>query len=83
MSITEKHYTADGRHPEDVIFHEKQYIDRLQRHIDEVFNKLTADLNLNEKGTNWLFDYIYNESHDIDFEEFLAKTGVTYDTLVN
>lgn len=81
-TITNKHYTAKGDHPEDLIFRDKQYIDRLQRHIDEVFDKLAADLKLNEEGITWLFDYIYNESHDIDFEEFLAKTGKTYSTLV-
>lgn len=83
MSITKKHYTADGRHPEDVIYQEKEYINRLQQHIDEAFEKMAAKLNLNETGIDWVFDYVYNEDRDVEFEDVLEKAGLTYDEIVN
>jgi Tat protein secretion system quality control protein TatD with DNase activity len=83
MNITKKHYTADGRHPEDVIYQEKEYINRLQQHIDEAFEKMAAKLNLNETGIDWVFDYVYNEDRDVEFEDVLEKAGLTYDEIVN
>ena len=81
--ITTEHYTANGQHPEDVIFAEKTYINRLQSHIDEAYNKLTTQLNLNEAGNNLLLDYVLNEDHTDSFEEFLAKLNVKYSDLIN
>jgi len=81
--ITEKHYTSLGEHPEDRIFKDREYIKRLQEHIDYVFEVLDNDLRLNEKGSDWLFDYIFNEdSKDIEFEEYLAKYNVKYEDCV-
>lgn len=76
--ITKKHYTAFNEHPEDRVFKDKQYINRLQRHIDSVFDVLSYDLRLNKKGKDLLFDYVYNEENDIEFEEYLNKLGVKY-----
>jgi hypothetical protein len=81
--ITREHYTANGRHPEDVIFAEKTYINRLQDHIDEVYNRLATQLNLNETGNNLLFDYVLNEDHTESFEEWLAKLNTKYSELTN
>lgn len=80
--ITQKHYTIDKQHPEDRIFRDKEYINRLQRHIDSVYELLAYDLRLNEKGKELLFDYVYNEDREISFEEFLEKIDVDYDELV-
>jgi hypothetical protein len=80
--ITKKHYTLDKQHPEDRIFRDKEYIDRLQRHIHSVYELLAYDLRINEKGKELLFDYVYNEDREITFEEFLQKIGVDYDELV-
>jgi hypothetical protein len=78
-TITEEHYTLDGDHPEDRIFRDKEYINRLQRHIDSVYELLAYDLGLNEKGKEFLFDYIYNEDHELEFDEYLAKRNLSYD----
>jgi hypothetical protein len=78
-SIKLSHYTKFKEHPEDRIFKDREYIQRLQEHIDYVFEHLDHDLRLNEKGRDWLFDYIFNEdSKDIEFEEYLEKYNVKY-----
>jgi hypothetical protein len=78
-SINESHYTKLGEHPEDRIYRDKEYINRLQKHIDYVYEVLDKDLRLNEKGHDWLFDYVFNEDDkNIEFEEYLAKYNVKY-----
>jgi hypothetical protein len=78
-TITEEHYTHENQHPEDRIFKDREYIQRLQEHIDYVFEHLDHDLRLNDKGRDWLFDYVFNEdSKDIEFEEYLEKYNVKY-----
>ena len=81
-TITCTHYTVTGDHPEDRIYRDKEYIQRLQRHIDSVYELLAYDLRLNEKGQEWLFDFVYNEEENIEFEDFLAKYNVKYCDLV-
>jgi hypothetical protein len=82
-TITQEHYTSFGEHPEDRIFRDREYIQRLQRHIDSVYDLLANDLRLNQKGQDWLFDYVFNEdSKDIEFEEYLAKYNVKYEDCV-
>lgn len=78
-----EYYTHEGEHPEDRIFKDKQYINRLQEHIDLVFDHLVHDLGLNEQGKDWLFDYIYNEDYNIDFVEYLAKYDVRYADIID
>jgi hypothetical protein len=80
-TITESHYTKFGEHPEDRIYRDREYIQRLQRHIDSVYELLKSDLRLQD-DIDWLFDYIYNEDENIEFEEYLAKFDVRYDELV-
>jgi hypothetical protein len=80
--ITNKHYTVNNEHPEDRIYRDREYIQRLQRHIDSVFELLAYDLQINEKGKEWLFDFVYNEDKDMLFEEYIAKCNVKYDGLV-
>lgn len=79
--ITEQHYTRLNEHPEDRIFKDKEYINRLQKHIDEVYEKLALDLRLNEEGKDLLFDYLYNCDEDIEFEDYLYKLGFRYDEI--
>ena len=82
-TINQSHYTKFNEHPEDRIFRDKEYIQRLQRHIDSVYESLATDLKLNEKGYDWLFDYVYNEDNkDIEFEEYLEKYSVKYEDIV-
>jgi hypothetical protein len=81
-SINESHYTKFNEHPEDRIYRDREYIERLQRHIDTVYDLLANDLRLNQKGQDWLFDYIFNEdSKDIEFEEYLEKYKVKYNEI--
>jgi hypothetical protein len=82
-SIKQSHYTKFNEHPEDRIYRDREYILRLQRHIDSVYDLLANDLRLNQKGQDWLFDYVFNEdSKDIEFEEYLAKYNVKYEDCV-
>ena len=81
-TITKEHYTHENQHPEDRIFKDREYIKRLQRHIDYVYDTLERDLRLKD-NVGWLFDYIFNEDdNNIEFEEYLAKYDVRYDELV-
>lgn len=79
--ITEQHYTRQNQHPEDRIFRDKEYINRLQNHIDEVYKQLSIDLRLNDEGREFLFDYLYNEDREIEFEEYLNNLGYRYNEI--
>ena len=80
--ITEQHYTRQNEHPEDRIFRDKEYIKRLQKHIDEVYEELARDLRVNMDGKDYLFDYIFNEDdNDLEFEGYLNKLGKEYNRL--
>lgn len=80
--ITEQHYTRLNEHPEDRIFRDKEYINRLQKHIDEVYEELSRDLRVNMEGKDYLFDYIFNEDDkDLEFEDYLNKLGHRYDEM--
>ena len=77
--ITEQHYTRLNEHPEDRIYRDREFIQRLQKHIDEVYEKLSLDLRLNDRGKDLLFDYLYNCDDDtISFDEFLNEAGLEY-----
>jgi len=79
-----EYYTHEGEHPEDRIFRDKQYINRLQKHTDDVFDRLCDDLGLNAEGKDWLFDYVFNEMNNgIDFEEYLDKYDVRYADIID
>jgi hypothetical protein len=79
--ITEQHYTRQYEHPEDRIFKDKEYINRLQKHVDEVYEKLSQDLRLNERGKDLLFDYLYNCDEDIEFEDYVNRFGSEYEAI--
>jgi len=79
--ITEQYYTRQNEHPEDRIFKDKEYINRLQKHIDEVYEKLSLDLRLNDRGKDLLFDYLYNCDEDIEFEDYLDRFGNSYEEI--
>jgi hypothetical protein len=77
--MNKSHYTKDGRHPEDVIYQERQFIREINSIVNNKFEKLVKDLRLDEAGTDWLFDYIYNcEDNTISFDEFLNEAGLDY-----
>ena len=79
-----KHYTPDGNHPEDAIYKVKTFINELTKVQEQYFQKLYSDLNLNEDGIDFLFDYIYNsgdEGEKLEFTEWLDRFNTTYDEL--
>lgn len=77
--ITKRHYTKDGRHPEDVIYQERQFIREINKIVNAKFDKLVKDLDLDDSGADWLFDYIYNcDDETISFDEYLAEAGADY-----
>ena len=81
--MNKSHYTKDGRHPEDVIYQERQFIREINSIVNNKFEKLVKDLCLDEAGTDWLFDYIYNcEDNTISFDEFLNEAGLDYSDFV-
>jgi hypothetical protein len=81
--MNKSHYTKDGRHPEDVIYQERQFIREINSIVNNKFEKLVKDLRLDEAGTDWLFDYIYNcEDNTISFDEFLNEAGLEYSDFV-
>jgi len=79
--MTEDYYTRQNEHPEDRIFKDKEYIKRLQKHIDEVYEELARDLRVNMEGKDYLFDYIFNEDDNIEFEEYINKFSHGYNEL--
>jgi hypothetical protein len=79
--INTNHYSRLNEHPEDRIFRDKEYIKRLYKHLDDVYNETCRDLRLNDEGKDFLFDYIYNEDKEIEFEEYLYDLGVRYDEI--
>lgn len=81
--MNKSHYTKDGRHPEDVIYQERQFIREINSIVNNKFEKLVKDLRLDEAGADWLFDYIYNcDDETISFDEFLNEAGLEYSDFV-
>ena len=80
--ISKQYYSIQNEHPEDRIFRDKEYINRLQKHIDEVYEELARDLRVNMEGKDYLFDYVFNEmNNDLEFEDYLHKYGHRYDEM--
>ena len=68
---------------EDLIFKNFQFVQELTRVQELYFDTLVAELELNEKGEDWLFDYIYNSVYETseDFPSFLENHGVDQTTI--
>lgn len=80
-TIDKSHYTPQGEHPEDRIYRDREYIERLQAHIDSICAALEKDLGIKNDST-WLFDFIHNEDRNIEFEDYLGERGVRYKDIV-
>jgi antirestriction protein len=68
-------YTIDGRHPDDVIYETKNFINELSNVQEQYFEKLVEALQLTSEGETWLFDYIYNSGEEgkyLTFDEHLS-----------
>ena len=57
---------------EDTIFAGATLIRNLHRIMDREYDDLVANIDIDEKTEEFLFDYIYNCEEDISFEEYLA-----------
>jgi hypothetical protein len=81
--MNKSYYTKDGCHPEDVIYKEREFIREINSIVNAKFDKLVKDLRLDEAGSDWLFDYIYNcDDNTISFDEFLNEAGLDYTDFV-
>lgn len=69
----------EPRHPEDAIFEVKTFVNQLSAVQEEKFQLLCTQLRLDEKGKDWLFDYVYNCDEDLSFDEYLVKHGVAFE----
>jgi hypothetical protein len=72
------HYTPTGEHPEDRIFRDREFVQRMEKVQSDTFDQLSKDLNLNEKGESFLFDYVHNCDEEVSFEEYLETCGLEY-----
>jgi hypothetical protein len=81
--ITEKHYTNKNEHPEDRIYAVKKFINELSNVQDFYFNQLFLELNLKEEASDYLFDYIFNETEPVEFDEYLEKLNKNYKDFYN
>jgi hypothetical protein len=70
-------------HPEDRIFKDREFLKRITKIENDLFDNLVKDLNLNRKGDEQLFDYVYNCDEEILFEEYLMKYKMKYADLLN
>ena len=83
--MNKTHYTPDGQHPEDAIYHTKRFINELTKVQETYFLKLVSDLRLNSSGEDWLFDYIHNSGEEgelLCFDEYLIQCGKEYEDFV-
>ncbi len=82
MKSNKQQYTPDGMHPEDAIYKVKTFVKELQNVQEKYIKKLVQDLNLNQDGEEWLFDYIYNSDEEVDdFSHYLELFKKKYEDL--
>lgn len=65
-----------------MIFEVKAFVNQLSEVQEERYNSLCKKLGMNEKGRDWLFDYVHNCDEPLCFDEYLAKYGVSYEQCV-
>ena len=63
------------KHPDDRIMATKDFINELSKVQDRYFKKLCLKLELSKETEDYLFDYIFNESGDVTFGEYLDRMG--------
>lgn len=72
-------------HPEDKIHKVKSFINELQLVQEKYLESLVKDLNFNDQGEEWLFDYIFNsnEKEYDGFDHYLSEFKKTYAEMIN
>ena len=63
------------KHPDDRIMATKDFINEVSKVQDRYFKKLCRKLELPKETEDYLFDYIFNESGDVTFGEYLDRMG--------
>jgi hypothetical protein len=72
-----------NEHPEDRIFKVKSFLNELSNVENKYFENLARELKLTEEGTDFLFDYIYNNTQECDdFQHYLDKYNCKYEQFV-
>lgn len=67
----------------ELIKKNKLFIEELTNVQNLYFSTLVEELNLNDRGDDFLFDYIYNNSSDKKtFEEYLKDYGRTLEEVL-
>ena len=61
---------------EDDIYKTKQFIQELSNVQELYFNTLAEEMNLNQAGNDWLYDFIFNHTVPETFEEYLGRYRV-------
>lgn len=64
---------------EDVIYKNKEFIQELSNVQQLYFNTLVKEMNLNQEGNDWLFDFIFNHTVPETFGEYLERYRVSED----
>jgi hypothetical protein len=79
-----KYYTKTGQHPDDAILKVKEFINELQKVQEKYYNELVDNLNIDDELSDFLFDFIYNESADFDlmFTEYVETFDKKYEDFV-
>jgi hypothetical protein len=80
-TITRKHYTTLGEHPEDRIYADKQHIQRLNTYINSIIFSLADSLRLTMQAEETLKAFL-NDPSDLSFEEYLEDRNIRYEDLV-
>lgn len=74
-----KEFTGED---EDMIYANKTFIQKLSDVQNLYFDTMCAELGVNEKGKDWLFDYVFNcDDKKEDFLTYLDRYGVDTTTL--
>jgi len=80
-TIIREHYTLSGEHPEDRIYRDKEYINRLTNHMNSIVAGMVRSLRLTAEGEEQLLAYVF-EKTDVDFEEYIQSKGLRYVDIV-
>ncbi len=66
-----------------VIENTKFLIGELNRIQALYYDTLIDELGVKEGEEDWIFDYLYNNTNEGSFEEFLQKYGLELDDVIN
>lgn len=65
-------------HVDDLVYATKVFVNELSKVQNQYFDDLCDQLELTEEGTDWLFDYVFNEPLEETFTEFLEARDLKF-----